>query len=135
MEDYLGQNESVNSCFTIAEIFEQDGDTFRAGKALLDMANKYPKSELSTKALIEAAKKFKSIKKYKEAINCLETLIQRHPDSKEVEDAFFALGFYYKEMKNDKKAIESWGRYLENYPHGKYTNIVNVQMEKEKNEK
>ena len=45
-----------------------------------------------------------------------------------MEDALFAIGFYYKDIRNLKKAKEYWARYLEMYPEGKYITIIKGEL-------
>jgi TolA-binding protein len=132
MEEYPEAENILDFYFLLSEIFEKEGDVDRAAKVLISLSSKYQQNKISCKAWFEAAKKLRFIKKYKEAIECLETLIKEYPYSQEAENALFALGYYYKEINNDQKAIEKWEIYLQRYPNGEYSEIIKTQMKKER---
>ncbi|MGB9677062.1 MAG: tetratricopeptide repeat protein [Candidatus Ratteibacteria bacterium] len=121
---------TLNCCFIIVEILEGEGDIKKAADELLNFAFKFSEDEKIVVLIIEAAKKYKNIKNYKKAIECLERVINEYKNVSKTEDALFAIGFYYEEMGNKNKAEEFWRKYIEVYPNGKYISIINAQLKK-----
>ncbi|MEW6087109.1 MAG: tetratricopeptide repeat protein [bacterium] len=76
--------------------------------------------EISSQNLIKDAKESSMKGNFSKAAELYEEIIKKYPESAQVEEALFWLGYSYEAMGNTKQAIASYDQMLNKFPKGKF---------------
>lgn len=89
---------------------------------LIDLYNRYvtdyPEDTMSEYYLYRMSQVYANLQNCNKAIDCLNRLIQKYPNSQKVGAARFFKGVYYKDVcDNVQKSRQAFEEYIEKYPN------------------
>ena len=104
--------------FMRAQMLASRGDPARASQAFLEVAEKWPEAKLSDRALLEGAKlQSHNLDKAQQAINNLNRLLTRYPDSPLTAEARFELALATEKLyQSDERAGAYYKDVIEKHP-------------------
>ncbi len=123
------------------------GNYTEAIKRFEDIRNRYPFSRYARLSLLRIADSYFKQGNYQEAASSYSTYVELYPDSKEYEYALYRIGKSYQKdapsnlwifapppyersLQSPKKAINIFKRYLNEFPHGRWSKDAKEGIEK-----
>jgi tetratricopeptide (TPR) repeat protein len=104
------------------EIKRGDDKSLLAG--LEGLMRDIEKGKATPKAILDVARSFAYASNHTREIEVLEFLCEEFPDSPEMCDALYRIGYSYRQLKDYDMAVEYSKRVLNEYPNSKYTRYL-----------
>ena len=111
-----GDADADYAVFQQALAYGALGDDQSKFTHLQRLAERYPKSSLRGKALLEMADTYMKLDNSEMALNKYEEYLRQYPSSSRAKEAMLSIGLIYYNSKRDDKALETFDRLLKKYP-------------------
>lgn len=130
-------DKTASELITEARTEFNDENYLDAIELFQNLKNWYPFSEYVKEAEIKISDSFFELEKYDEAIRAYQTYERLHPKDADAQKAAFRIGeSYYKQIlsfdrdqSNTNKALQSFMRFMKNYPGSKYQAEASLYIE------
>ena len=120
--DIPGRDKTRFTTFRLGLIYYKNKKWNRAEEAFQKLLVLYP--EFSDYALYHLGDIKLEKEEYKSALNYLLSLINNHPESIWIEEAYFKIGRTYLALREFEKGKEAFDKYLVNYPSGIFRQLA-----------
>lgn len=127
----VGCGQSPDELFTQGKELIQAEETFDEGFELLQkFTEKNPEDPRNAEATLALATAHQSRKRFDEAVQTYNKLLESHPSTNEACKALFLLGYmYYDDMGDVENARTTLNRFIKTYPDSELTISAKVLIE------
>ncbi|MBQ9547035.1 MAG: tetratricopeptide repeat protein [Bacteroidales bacterium] len=111
-----GDDDADYATFQQALAYGALGDDQNKFTYLQRLFDRYPKSSLRAKALLEMADTYMKLDNSEMALKKYEEYLRLYPSSSRAKEAMLSIGLIYYNTQRDDKALETFDRLLKKYP-------------------
>jgi len=104
------------SSFKLVADIEAEGDNDEAAKKYLEFVDEFPKSDLSDKAMVNAAINLLKAGRADESIQIRKKFVAAYPDSPLVPDSMYAIAESYEQVVDYSNASDWLEKFVKKYP-------------------
>ncbi|MFC1528467.1 tol-pal system YbgF family protein [Candidatus Latescibacterota bacterium] len=126
-----GCSQSADELYSEGKKLILTEENFDGGmELLLRFEKKFPEDPRSPEVMLALATGYQNLKKFDEAVEYFNRLIEKYPDSDEAYKGMFLLGYmFYEEIKDEDMAKSTFDRFIEFYPDSELTVSARVLVE------
>ena len=129
---------TLNGCSKSADDLYVEGKTLILNKETVEeglktlrlFEQKFPKEPRTPEVVLALALALQGEKKFDEAVETYNRLMEKYPDSAEAYKAMFLLGYmYYEDIKDNDKTLEVFNKFITTYPDSELVLSAGVLIE------